>query len=74
MDITYIPEVIDGIQRQGDEIEKYDVHFEKGETREILDEKLAAKLLSAPYFFEAAKDGDIELIPAPKKKKKKVNG
>lgn len=72
MNITYIPEVIDGKQRQGDTIEKYNVHFEKGETREILDEKLAEKLLTCPYFIK----GDGDYIPAPKKKraKKKVNG
>ena len=75
MNITYIPEVIDGVQRQGDEIIKYDVHFEKGETREILDEKKAQKLLCMPYFIESI-EGEVDVIPAPKKKsaKKKING
>jgi len=65
MKITYIPEVINGEQAQGDSINKYGVFFDKGETKDIEDEALAAKMLTCPYFIE----GDGDYIPAPKKKK-----
>ena len=63
MKITYVPEIINGEQAQGDSIIKYDQEFTKGQTRDITDATLAAKLLTAPYFFE----GEGNIIPAPKK-------
>lgn len=70
MKITYIPEDIDGKQVQGDEIVKYDVHFEKGQTRDIRDQD-ALKFLKCPFFHLAAKEGEAEVIKAPKKKAQK---
>ncbi len=79
MKITYHPEIIDGKQRQGDEIEKYGVHFEKAQTRDI-PEKDALMFLVHPYFQESAKEGEAEVIKAPKvpgqvksKKKRMLN-
>ena len=70
MKITYIPEVINGEQAQGDTINKYGVDFVKGQSVEIEDQALAEKMLTCPYFVE----GDGDFIPAPPKPKAKKRG
>ena len=71
MNIKYVPEVIDGEQRQGDTITKYDVIFDKNEVRSIDDPALAAKLLSCPFFVETEENEEVQVIEAPKAAPKK---
>lgn len=52
MKILYTPTIVNGEQGLPDEINKYGVEFEKGQTTEVADEVMAAKLLTCPYFSE----------------------
>ena len=70
MKIKYIPEIIDGEQRQGDSIIKHDTAFDKGEVREINSPALAAKLLACPYFEETSEEEEPQLVVAEPKKKR----
>ena len=70
MKIKYTPEVINGEQRQGASIVKYDTAFDKGEVRDIDNPALAAKLLACPYFEETSEEEKPQLVEsAPKKKR-----
>ena len=70
MKIKYIPEVINGEQRQGDSIVKYDVAFDKGETREVDNPAVASKLLACPYFKETSEEEKPQLVTESPKKKR----
>jgi len=63
MKITYKP-----LPENGERIVKYGVAFERDQTVEVSDEKLARRLLTNVYFVESV-DQDNELIEPEKPKR-----
>ena len=74
MKILYTPTIVDGKQGLPDNIIKYGIYFEKGESVDVsvYEADIVAKLLTCPYFSEVIPQIEqVKVSPKKKAAKKK---